>query len=100
MIIVIMTDLNELSQFEKDLKSLIDNRNSLKPRYDVCSKTTRPEDMLTFMLANEHGQPYDKTMRPQYKQMSINEHGQPYKPSLHATRMAVREHGQPYQKNA
>lgn len=81
-----MTDLNELSEFEKNLKQMIEEREKFVPTYFP----TRPDG--TRMIIPEHGQPYKNEMMTY---MAVREHGQPYTSGM-VTRMAVREHGQPY----
>jgi len=107
-----MADLNELSQFEKDLKALIESRGGFtQPVKEepirsarvsgrtepmtlmMVSEHGRPFDTSTYMMVWEHGQPYRQPDRPfGYSRMAVREHGQPYA----STNMAVREHGQPY----
>lgn len=109
-----MADLNELSEFEKNLRSLIESRNgfdnslSLKNQMqEGFTKTPRNPEMQTFMVVKEHGQPFRQ--KPQTLMM-VMEHGQPYKrgPYPPVTKedyeacgkmgmfMAAPEHGQPY----
>ena len=112
-----MADLNELSQFEKDLKNLIEARNAYQPNYNPPENykpTPRATDQ-TYMVISEHGQPYSSHREhkfpsyPTYSSEEIKrlgrmgmfmgavEHGQPYKSSrMPSTRMAIWEHGQPY----
>ena len=93
-----MADLNELSQFEKDLKALIESRGGFtQPVKEEPIRSARvsgrTEPPKTFMMVWEHGQPYRQPDRPSgYSRMAVREHGQPYA----LTNMAVREHGQPY----
>ena len=111
-----MADLNELSQFEKDLKHLIETRNAYQPNYNPPENykpTPRATDQ-TYMMVWEHGQPYSShrehkfPSHPTYSSeemerlgrmgmfMGAVEHGQPYKSSrMPLTRMAIWEHGQP-----
>ncbi len=111
-----MADLNELSQFEKDLKHLIETRNAYQPNYNPPENykpTPRATDQ-TYMMIWEHGQPYSShrehkfpshpTYSPEEMErlgrmgmfMGAVEHGQPYK--VVQTKMAIKEHGQPYWK--
>lgn len=119
-----MTDLNELSQFEKDLKNLIESRNTFQPTYASGSSQKSNSSMtcaieseadklynecnMTLMGAIEHGQPYNMMTRmgtiehgQPYNMMTrlpVSEHGKPYpKQSSMLSRMAIREHGQPYE---
>ncbi len=146
-----MADLRELEQFERDLKNLVHNRNPYQqqdysqpsyfqqnyfqsdyaeinnPGQLLPKQKPKPEpnimtfmmaeehgqpfkrpEMLTYMMVGEHGQPYrqNRPNQPNQKmltRMGIREHGQPYKPneqlSRVSTNMAVREHGQPYRPN-
>lgn len=105
-----MADLNELSQFEKDLKNLIESRNTFQPTYASGSSQKSNSSMtcaiesevdklynecnMTLMGAIEHGHPYNMMTR-----MGTIEHGQPYnmKTRMPVGRMAIREHGQPYE---
>jgi hypothetical protein len=112
-----MADLNEVAQFEQDLKKLIDERNNFVPNYDYKSSHTLREQknqtkkpvseegvyknewykfdenngMVAKMIVREHGQPY-KTPICDQSFMIAKEHGQP----CITINMAVREHGQPY----
>lgn len=112
-----MADLNELSQFEKDLKHLIETRNAYQPNYNPPENykpTPRATDQ-TYMVISEHGQPYSShrehkfPSHPTYSSeemkrlgrmgmfMGAVEHGQPYK--VVQTKMANYEHGQPYKSS-
>jgi len=88
-----MADLNELSRFEKDLKNLIESRNTFQPTYTTHSMKKR-HPALTLMDVNEHGQPYKTPSVGDMTFMAAEEHGQPYKTPTMITRMAIREHGQ------
>jgi hypothetical protein len=105
-----MADLNELTQFEKDLKARIQERNSFKPNYnydnlDKLEEQSKQLDgsAMTYMMVKEHGKPY-KTLRPFQGlvfKMGIREHGQPYKQPQNQqfiSLMCIGEHGQPYKK--
>lgn len=102
-----MTDLNELSQFEKDLKNLIEERNNLfNPKNIEFNSSYKPKKMSEeeknrlyemgklgmFMGIPEHGRPYEIATTsidlpehgrsPRIKDMSfmgIPEHGRPHK---------------------
>ena len=78
-----MTDLNELSQFEKDLKNLIDNRNNFKPEYVDINAHTKQMNMSEKGL-----NPLDEIGKH-----GIRDRGRPI-----VTRMAVEEHGKPYKR--
>ena len=115
-----MADLNELSQFEKDLKALIESRGGftqpVKEEPITSARVSGRTEPMTLMMVSEHGQPFrtsthtsimtvGESLRQFDRQfdtstyMMVWEHGQPYrqpdKPSGYS-RMAVREHGQPY----
>ncbi len=115
-----MADLNELSQFEKDLKALIESRGGftqpVKEEPIRSARVSGRTEPMTLMMVSEHGQPFrtsthtsimtvGESLRQFDRQfdtstyMMVWEHGQPYrqpdKPSGYS-RMAVREHGQPY----
>lgn len=112
-----MADLNELSQFEKDLKHLIETRNAYQPNYNPPEnyKPTPKATDQTYMMVWEHGQPYSShrehkfPSHPTYSSEEIErlgrmgmfmgavEHGQPYK--VVRTKMALSEHGQPYKSS-
>ena len=90
-----MADLNELSEFEKNLRSLIESRNgfdnslSLKNQMqEGFTKTPRNQAIQTYMMVEEHGKPF-------ITRMVIPEHGQPFRQKPQ-TLMMVMEHGQPY----
>ena len=88
-----MADLNELSQFEKDLKALIESRGGFQPLSEAPVRSQRmPTGSVpkTFMMVSEHGQPYSMFST----NMAVREHGRPYA----QTKMKSREHGQPYRK--
>lgn len=112
-----MADLNELSQFEKDLKNLIESREIFQPTYAPSSSYKSSTDAtymvasehgqpyrnhitdMTFMVATEHGQPYRTPRVPSHvpgMYMGSYEHGQQYKTPSMVTRMAVVEHGRPF----
>ena len=115
-----MADLNELSQFEKDLKALIESRGGftqpIKEEPIRSARVSGRTEPMTLMMVSEHGQPFrtsthtsimtvGESLRHFDRQfdtstyMMVWEHGQPYRqpdrPSGYS-RMAVREHGQPY----
>lgn len=106
-----MADLNELTQFEKDLKARIQERNGFKPNYNYDNFDKLEEQSkqlagsaMTYMMVKEHGKPY-KTLRPfpnLVLKMCIGEHGQPYtkqpQNQQFIKRMCIREHGQPYKQ--
>ncbi len=85
-----MTDLNELSQFEKDLKALIESRESFQPVY-VSPVYSSNKSTSISVNKSEH-----ECDTPPRTYMTIREHGQPYKSNHVITRMAIGEHGQPY----
>lgn len=110
-----MTDLNELTEFEKQLKYLIESRETFQPIYGPESRQ-KDIDYKTYMAVKEHGKSYMSVTR-----MAIKEHGQPYmyetskqiQPTYNSSlsqssakhtgivttivsHMAVCEHGQPY----
>ena len=110
-----MTDLNELKEFEENLKKMVEERN--KP---IVPRLPLPTTSDTFMAVPEHGYKTSRT------RMAIKEHGQPHKFNpyyikdeylvtveengrpcsrdlskgtynpLDATYMVVKEHGCPY----
>ena len=102
-----MADLNELSEFEKQLKNLIENRNNFKPEYVDINAPPKPKvwseqekkymdkmaKMGMFMGIPEHGRPY-RSEDATY--MLVPEHGQPFRTEI-VTHMAVPEHGNPYE---
>ena len=95
-----MADLNELSQFERDLKNLIESRNTFQPNYS--SSTSQRRDQVdvneTFMIVEEHGQPYRTPRSPNYvKKMTDWDQEQPY---IVSTNMAIGEHGRPFRQNS
>lgn len=104
-----MTDLNELSKFEKDLKNLIESRNNFQPRYVDLSGPPAPKigprklkdgtivytslDIPQEKLEEHH------RMGKMGMFMGVPEHGQPYRrPTEDVTYMGVAEHGQPYRE--
>lgn len=120
-----MADLNELSQFEKDLKALIESRGGFtQPVKEEPIRSSRfpyreplvaciehrerlnKEPPKTLMMVSEHGQPFtrDRLIEAASRLssqtfMMVWEHGQPYRQPdrpFGYSRMAVREHGQPY----
>jgi hypothetical protein len=92
-----MTDLKELSQFEKDLKNLIDSRSNFKPYYMNINDHAKPIEwseqekkrlhemgkLGMFMGIPEHGRPHSRLYIPEnvVSFMAVGEHGQPYKSS-------------------
>ena len=106
-----MADLNELSEFEKNLRNLIDSRNgfdnslSLKNQMkEGFTKTPRNPMTQTYMMIEEHGQPFRQKPKTL---MMIMEHGQPYNkkidlsmidPTKITTDMIIPQHGQPYKR--
>lgn len=120
-----MADLNELTQFEKDLKNLIESRNNYKPRYkftdSFSSNAYMPfseEDSNLYnnrcgsqmtMLIPEHGRihlgQYQYTTLENNKPLTLEEIESLHKDNMNKswlpspTFMGVPEHGQPYTKN-
>jgi hypothetical protein len=117
-----MSDLNEVTRLENDLKKLIEDRNNFKPQYnepyyDDWDEIQKKAEIIsknapTFMHVKEHGQPYKTTFmeniiatlmcvkehgQPQNSitYMGVKEHGQPFNTLTH---MMLKEHGQPYKK--
>lgn len=105
-----MADLRELEKFENNLKKLIEERN--QPITYTGGKIYDDDDELTnqtFMIVEEHGQPYKPTKRTGISEsirrrqpFTVNieyerRGGRAYiLPEGMVTKMAVREHGQPY----
>jgi hypothetical protein len=113
-----MADLNELSEIEKQLKKLVEERQShdkiwregglvkvdseLDNQYDRRRNIEEAAKMMmsetaTFMAVAEHGKPFKKDYMKDYKPgmfMGVPEHGRPFDRSY--SRMAVREHGRPF----
>lgn len=87
-----MADLNELSQFEKDLKNLIEIRNGLKPEYTYTPPPISPRTKQRFE-EREYKRLYAGAKMGMF--MGIPEHGQPYKTEI-VSHMCVPEHGNPY----
>lgn len=84
-----MSNISELTKFSEELKDSI--KQSPKNNYIM--------NMQTFMMVNEHGQPFKQNIGT--TRMAIKEHGQPFKLSIPedckiSTNMAIKEHGQPY----
>ncbi len=93
-----MADLNDLKQFEDDLKKRIGAKQTSVTQYPSTASSMHQ----TLMGIEEHGQPFQSRggNNPISMQtyMAVREHGQPYKGTM-TTRMAIGEHGQPYKNN-
>lgn len=118
-----MADLNELSEIEKQLKNLIEERQSHDriwreggivkvdsehdSVYDQNKNRRKIEDaaeqmmgeVKTFMMVEEHGKPFTRDYMKNYRPgmfMGVPEHGRPFDNRTELSRMAVHEHGRPF----
>jgi hypothetical protein len=113
-----MADLNELGEIEKQLKKLVEerqshdkiwreggivmeddteyNQNKSKRQIkDAADKLFQSSE--TFMVVVEHGKPFERDYMKDYMPgmfMGVPEHGRPFDSSY--SRMAVQEHGRPF----
>lgn len=119
----IMADLNELEEFEKNLKDMICSRNNFQPtyahrepisfdnkynnNYAMCQEKLQPS-IRTLMSINEHGRPFDSnkylTFNSEVKDHELDDWMKSLpkcKSNITMTMyMGSFEHGQPYKDHA